>query len=104
MKKLIMCFTFGLLLSCGRSTEEIRSEWQELVKVSNYCESDSDCTFMTPGCPLGCSALTNSAEKNKLETKAKELREEIQANTSMSCNYSCVLPENIRCEDRICVE
>jgi len=94
----------GLISGCGRSNEEIRTEWKELVKTANYCEVDSECTYVTPGCPLGCFALTNSAEKAKLEAKAIELRNELHQDTSLSCNYSCVLPEDIGCQDGLCQE
>jgi hypothetical protein len=90
------------LVACGRSTEEITKEWNDLVAEAAKCEADAECVLVTPGCPLGCSAIVNQSQKTHIEAKAEELRMEASA-PGMSCQYSCILPTDFTCENEICV-
>ncbi|HLM75780.1 MAG TPA: hypothetical protein VK459_23860 [Polyangiaceae bacterium] len=88
-------------LGCGRSEEDIQTEWDETVAASSACQSAADCVLVSPGCPLGCFAAVNSAKKAEVEAKAAELIDAYESG-GMACVYSCVAPGPLECVSGKC--
>lgn len=92
----------GLLAAaCGRSEEDIQSEWDDTVAGANTCQTAADCALVSPGCPLGCFVAVNSAKKAEVAAKAQELISEYESG-GRACDYSCVAPGAIECAEGRC--
>ena len=102
LKALFFVTVILSLAGCGRSSEEINTEWDELLSQASSCMEDSECVLITPGCPFGCAAIVNQSRKEELEAKAIELRDELSSDSGMSCNYSCILPTVFSCTNGLC--
>lgn len=82
--------------SCGKSEEDVREEFAEVVAGANACQQASECVLVSPGCPLACFVAVNSAKKAEVEEKARELVEDYES-LGQSCEYDCAVPGPIEC-------
>lgn len=88
------CVVLGV--ACGASEEAVQREFDAVVAASNFCERDSDCAVVFPGCPLGCQTAINAKHKQKVERRARELIDDYETG-GRSCEYDCASPGPVAC-------
>lgn len=86
---------------CAKSEEEIQEEFDAIVAESNACNDASECVYVSPGCPLGCYVPVNSAKKEYVEAKARELIDDYES-WGRQCAYGCAEPAPLACIDGRC--
>ncbi|MBN2095351.1 MAG: hypothetical protein JW727_04850 [Candidatus Aenigmarchaeota archaeon] len=73
-----------------------------LLGEENHCQSDSDCSVASFGCPFGCHTLVSlDANITRLEESVLEYREECA-----ECSYQCGTgpkETEIKCRQNKCV-
>jgi hypothetical protein len=85
----------------GRSEESLRNEFTTYVSGANQCVRTSDCTIVSPGCPLGCEVAVRVDREAAVMAKAQALIQEYQSG-GMGCSYSCGGPAQPVCEQNRC--
>ncbi len=86
---------------CGRSVEEIKTEFEEVVAEAQSCTADSDCVLVTPGCPFGCFVPVHKDRQADVSARAEALREEANGGGA-SCAYGCIAPPDPVCTGGAC--
>jgi hypothetical protein len=85
----------------GRSEESVRNEFTTYVSGANQCVRTSDCTIVSPGCPLGCEVAVRADREAAVMAKAQALIQEYQSG-GMGCAYNCGGPAQPVCEQNRC--
>ncbi len=89
------------LVGCVPSEEEIQEEFDAFTASRRGCEQDTDCTVVSPGCPLGCYEVVAKEHAAAVEKKAHELIADYERR-GQTCDYSCTEPPEPRCNDGQC--
>jgi hypothetical protein len=92
---------FVLLAGCGPSAEEIQAEFEDHLAANDSCTADTDCTVISPGCPLGCFVAVRADRADACEARARELIDDYESGGE-SCDYDCAAPGPVRCEAEHC--
>ena len=96
------CWILALgLFACGRSADDVQAEFEDVIAESNSCAEATDCVVIFPGCPLGCAATINAANKATVEAKAQELIDDYERG-GQSCAYGCMQTGSPVCEQQRC--
>jgi len=85
----------------GRSEESVRNEFTAYVSGANQCVRGSDCTIVSPGCPLGCQVAVRVDQEAAVMAKARSLIQEYQSG-GMACSYSCAGQVQPVCDQNRC--
>ena len=80
----------ALSMSCAPSEEEIQEEFDAFVAERNHCAAASECTLISPGCPLGCGVGVRVDQAAEVQAKADELVEDWESG-GRSCDYECLM-------------
>ena len=90
-----------LALGCAPSAEEIQVLFEARVAESQSCVTDDECTYISPGCPLGCWVAVNTSEADALSAYAESLLSDYQSG-GVSCAYGCIGPGEVACLEQLC--
>jgi hypothetical protein len=94
-----------LMVSAGgcqaRSEESLRNEFTAYVSGATQCVRASDCTIVSPGCPLGCEVAVRVDREAAVMAKAQSLIQEYQSH-GMACAYDCAGPVQPACDQNRC--
>jgi hypothetical protein len=71
--------------------------FEAFVAAHQDCDTVADCTWVDPGCPLGCGVAVNTASAAEVEQEAQEVRAGLRP-----CVYRCATPLPLACEDSRC--
>jgi hypothetical protein len=99
-QRAIFIATF-LLSACAPSDEEVQAEFEAEVASSRACQTETDCTVISPGCPLGCWVVINASARTRLEQKARELIEDYESGGAR-CDYECTEAPALACLAGLC--
>jgi hypothetical protein len=81
--------------------EALRKEFEGYVETVNSCVSDSECTVIFPGCPLGCFVAVPEARRTEIEAKAQSMLTAFGGGRTV-CGYNCAASSPASCTDRRC--
>jgi hypothetical protein len=101
MKVVILTLMTLAAHGCAPSESEIKLEFADFLSEHQACEHDSDCTLITPGCPLGCSAPIAAAAAAAGERLARDLIADYESG-GRSCDYECVFVCGAACKSGRC--
>ena len=90
-----------MMAACAPSEAAIQALFEERVAESQACETDEQCTVISPGCPLGCWVAVNTTEADALAAYAQELISDYESG-GMSCAYGCISAGEVACVEQIC--
>lgn len=90
-----------LLGACAPSGEEVQAEFDAEVASSRACQTEADCTVISPGCPLGCWVVISASARTRLEQKARELIEDYESDGAR-CDYECIEAPAVACLEGQC--
>lgn len=90
-----------LLGACAPSMEEVQAEFNAEVASARACQTETDCTLISPGCPLDCWVAISSSARTRLEQKARELIEDYESGGAQ-CDYECIEAPTVACLDGLC--
>ncbi|MES1204891.1 MAG: hypothetical protein ABUS79_03045 [Pseudomonadota bacterium] len=78
------------------SEDEVRADFDAYVRTANSCQIVSDCTVVSPGCPLGCQVAVAKARQADVERKARELIDDYESG-GRACAYGCADLGSLAC-------
>lgn len=94
-QRAIFAATF-VLGACAPSEEEVQAEFDAEVASSRACQTEADCTLISPGCPLGCWVVVSASARGRVEQKARELVEDYESGGA-HCEYQCPEAPGVAC-------
>jgi hypothetical protein len=98
---LVLAIVSWLGTSCSPSEEAIQARFEAFVNTANQCTEASECTIVTPGCPLGCFVSVRADRRAEVEAKAHALVTEYQR-WGAHCDYDCAAAGVPTCSDHRC--
>ena len=104
-KSTVLLFSAILICSCttGISEEEAIQQFEEALIGKQFCETDENCTIVSPGCPLGCNVSVNTNYLAELRIIATDLVDKYNSG-GQTCDYGCLVAYPVcvidRCETR----
>lgn len=95
----------------ANNCNKLKSEINEMIKDTQYCESDSDCMLDETNhlnCPFGTYLITGiyNSDKNIIVSSIQNKIEEYN-NTCEACEYEMLpapTPKDIKCQNNQCVD
>ena len=105
IKCIVLLFSAVLILSCtsGISEEEAVQQFEQALIGKQFCQTDENCTIISPGCPLGCNVSVNTIYSTELQMIGADLVEQFNSG-GKGCDYGCVVAYPVcvidRCESR----
>ena len=92
-----------LVAGCSASSEsDVRSEFNAYVAERNQCATSSECTTISPGCPLGCFVAVPVSQAANVEQKARDLIADYER-SGTSCEYLCARSYGAICQGGGCL-
>lgn len=79
---------------------DVQKQFEAFVAERNACSSTTDCTLVSPGCPLGCGTGVRSEHAEAVSAKAAALIAEAERDRG-ACAYRCAAL-HVECVDARC--
>lgn len=74
---------------------------RESIADARFCETDSDCQLINPGCPFGCRVGVRNDRATAI-TEALAAYREQATDACGSCTYECPDQDDVKCLDNFC--